>query len=83
MDKNILEYINNLGLSHLDWEPNEKECESDYCMAVISWDSRLSLEVVKHQYFEESDNFNAWMSADDLGWQGPVRFVMAWTPLSI
>lgn len=83
MEEKIKKYIGNLGLSHLKWELNSEECEDDFCMAIIDHDGMLGLEVVNNSFFESSDQYNNWMSADDIGWSGPVRGVVAWIGLGL
>ena len=59
-----IEYINNLGLSHLEWHPNTDDVNCNFCLGIVSRDGRLSLEVIIPS--GKSDDENTWMSADDL-----------------
>jgi len=83
MDAEIKEYLSSLSLFDREWFGNDVECKGDICLAVVkSVNGYVSLEVVKHSMFDSEDKHNTWMSADDLGWCGPVRFVVAWSLIS-
>lgn len=61
-------------------KPNNMECvDDDICLVVGKrGNDQLFLAVAKHAcYLDE----NEWLSADDEGWLGPLRYVVAWCPV--
>lgn len=88
LPKKVREYIESVGLESLDWKGNGHECVSDFALAIeenaYSPGKRLYLRILKPSGWDGGgDDYNSWMDTDDIGWVGPVRCVVAWTPVNL
>lgn len=79
MNKESQNYVNNLGLGHLNWEVdgNDHGDEVNFVLLLIYSHEQYSIELGMHSCG------NAFMSPDDDSFCGPVRNVVASAAINI
>lgn len=79
LQKDVLDYIKSLELDNLDWKSvaDPTSDDVDKVLLITKWNNeQLGIEIGKA--FGHS-----FAGTDDLGWVGPVKWVVAWAEIKI